>query len=238
MIQNTQRRIVNLWYIISIFCVLSVFLPSFLGIDGMEGGFAISFVAGFMVIVGIIIILVYRSRAKQLDNILSGEGRIALWQYTAAEWMRFAAADFEDEKKIKRNLFIMVTVISIVIGVILVIVTQDPLILFIIAGIIAIVAIPAFWAPRYRFKKLQHSEAEALIAENGVIVGKMFHLWVKLGARLDKVVIDMESDPKLIEFTYSIPTRNGRQEEIARVPVPYGKIDDAMQIVEHFNCWI
>jgi len=201
----------------------------------MEGGFAISFVAGFMVIVGIIIILVYRSRAKQLDNILSGEGRIALWQYSAEEWMRFAAADFEDEKKIKRNLFIMVTVISIVIGVILVIVTQDPLMIFIIAGIIAIVAIPAFWAPRYRFNKLQHSEAEALIAENGVIVGKMFHLWVKLGARLDKVVIDMESDPKLIEFTYSIPTRNGRQEEIARVPVPYGKIDDAMQIVEHFN---
>lgn len=235
MIQNTQRRIVNLWYIISLIFLLGVFLPSLLGIDGMEGGFAISFVAGFMVIVGIIVILVYRSRAKQLDNILSGEGRVALWHYTAEEWMRFAAADFEDEKKIKKKLFILVAVISIVIGVILVIVTQDPLMIFIIAGIIAIVAIPAFWAPRYRFKKLQHSDAEVLIAENGVIVGKMFHLWVRMGARLDKVVIDMETDPKLIEFTYSIPTRNGRQEEIARVPVPYGKIDDAMHIVEHFN---
>jgi hypothetical protein len=215
--------------------VLCIFLPSLLGIDGMEGGFAISFIAGFMVIVAIIVILVYRSRARQMDNILSGEGRIALWRYSPEEWMRFVAVDFEDEKRIKKHLFLLVAIISFVIGVILVIVTQDPIMIFIIAGIIAIVAIPAFWAPRYRFNKLQHSEADVLIAESGVIVGKMFHLWVRMGARLEKVVIDMEKDPKLIEFTYSVPTRNGRQEEIARVPVPYGKMDEAMHIVEHFN---
>jgi hypothetical protein len=63
----------------------------------------------------------------------------------------------------------------------------------------------------------------------------MFHLWVKMGARIDSVVIDMEADPKLIEFTYSMPTRNGRDEQVARVPVPKGKIDEAMRIVDYFN---
>lgn len=232
---NTQQRIVTLWLLLGAVFLACVFLPSFIGLDGMDGGYAMSFVSGFMVIVSLIIILVYRARAKQLDKILSGEGRIALWSYLPEEWMRFVATDFEDEKKIKRNLFILVTSISIVVGIILMIVIQDPLILLIISGIIAIVAIPAFWAPRYRFRKLQHSEARALIAEKGVIVGKMFHLWVQMGARLDGVVIDMESDPKLIEFTYSIPTRYGRQEEIARVPVPRGKMDEAMRIVGHFN---
>lgn len=232
---NTQQRIVNLWLILMAVFTFIVFLPSIIGLDGMDGGFAISFVSGFMVLTCIIVILVYRSRAKQLDKILSGEGRIAIRKYSPEEWMRFIAIDFEAEKKAKKMMFILVSVISVVVGVILMIVIKDILILFITLGIIPLVSIPAFLAPRMRYRKLQQSESTALIAENGVIVGKMFHLWVKMGARLDCVLIDMESDPKIIEFSYSMPTRNGRQEEVARIPIPKPKMDEAMRIVEHFN---
>lgn len=232
---NTQQHIVNLWLILMAVFTFIVFLPSIIGLDGMDGGFAMSFVSGFMVITCIIVILVYRSRAKQLDKILSGEGRIAVWKYTPEEWMRFIAVDFEAEKKAKKMLFILVSAISVIVGIILLIVIKDILILFITLGIIPLVALPAFLAPRRRYRKLQRSESKALIAENGVIVGKMFHLWAKMGARLDGVLIDMESDPKIIEFWYSIPTRNGRQEEIARIPIPKSKMDEAMRIVEHFN---
>jgi|ERR1035437_1528758 len=235
MITNTQSRIVNLWYIITLVFLFCVFLPSMLGIDGMNGGFGISFLAGFMVIVGLIVILVYRSRAKQLDKILSGEGRLALWRYTPEEWIRFITRDFEEEKKLKRMLFFLIAGISVVIGIILTLNYQDLIFVPIILGLIVVVAIPAIWAPRYRFRKLQHSEAEALIAENGVIVGKMFHLWIKLGASLDQVSIDMDSDPKILTFKYSMPTRTGRQEEEARVPIPKGQLEEAMRIVEHFN---
>jgi hypothetical protein len=232
---NTQQRIVNLWLILMAVFTFIVFLPSIIGLDGMDGGFAMSFVSGFMVIICIIVILVYRSRAKQLDKILSGEGRIAVWKYTPEEWMRFIAVDFAAEKKAKKMLFILVSAISVIVGIILMIVIKDILILFITLGIIPLVSIPAFLAPRMRYRKLQQSESKALIAENGVIVGKMFHLWVQMGARLDSILIDMESDPKIIEFSYSIPTRNGRQEEVARVPIPKVKMDEAMTIVEHFN---
>lgn len=232
---NTQQRIVNLWLILMAVFIFIIFLPSIIGIDGMDGGFAISFVSGFMVLTCIIVILVYRSRAKQLSKILSGEGRIAIWKYLPEEWLRFIAVDFEAEKKSKKMMFILISVISVIVGVILLFVVKDILILFITLGIIPLVAIPAFLAPRMRYRKLQQSESKALIAENGVIVGKMFHLWVKMGARLDNVLIDMESDPKIIEFSYSIPTRNGRQEEVARIPIPYAKLDEAMRIVEHFN---
>jgi membrane protein implicated in regulation of membrane protease activity len=232
---NTQQRIVNLWLILMAVFTFIIFLPSIIGLDGMDGGFAMSFISGFMVITSIIVILVYRSRAKQLDKILSGEGRIAVWKYLPEEWMRFILVDFEAERKAKKFLFILVSVICVVVGVILMIAIRDVLVLFISLGIIPIVAVPAFLAPRMRYRKLQQSESKALIAENGVIVGKMFHLWVKMGARLDSVLIDMESDPKIIEFSYSIPTRNGRQEEVARVPIPKTKMDEAMRIVEHFN---
>ncbi len=235
MITNTPRRIVNVWYILTQVFLIGIFVPSWIGMDGMDGGFGLSFLAGFMALLGIIIIFVYRSRAKQLDKILSGEGQIASWRYSPEEWKRFVVADFEAEKKLKRNLFLMVCVISVIIGIVLMLVVQNPIVIIIIAGLLVVVAIPAFWAPRYRFRKLEHSEAESLISERGVIVGKMFHLWTGLGARLDAVTLENSSDLSILVFQYSIPTRNGRQDEIARVPIPYGKLSEANWIVNHFN---
>ncbi len=238
MIVNTQRRIVNLWYILTLVFFISIFLPSQLGIDGMNGGFALSFFAGFMVIMGVVIIFIYRSRAKQLDEILSGKGTIAMWRYSPDDWYRFVAADFEADKKLKRNLFITIVAISLLVGIMLLLVYKDIIILYIILGIIVMVAIPALWAPRYRFRKLQNSEAEVLIAEKGVIIGKIFHLWVGIGASLDNVTFNPNTDPAIITFQYSMPTRTGRQTEEARVPVPRGRIDEAIKIVNYFSSGI
>jgi membrane protein YdbS with pleckstrin-like domain len=232
--KNSQRRIVNLWWILLVVFLFLVFLPSIIGLDGFDGGFAMSFIAGFMVIMSIVVILIYRSRAKQLDSILAGEGRIAVWKYSPEEWERFIAIDFEEEKKAKNFLFKLVSVICVIVGIILWIVIEDVLIMFISLGIIPVVAIPAFLAPRMRYKKLKNSEGKALISENGVIVGKMFHLWVKLGARLDQVLLVTDEQPPILEFHYSMPTRTGRQEEVARVPVPYGQMEEAEQIGNYF----
>jgi membrane protein YdbS with pleckstrin-like domain len=232
---NSQRRIVNLWLILMALFVFCMFVPSIIGLDGFDGGFAMSFTAGFMVIISLVVIFIYRSRAKQLDKILKGEGRIAVWRYSQEEWVRFIAADFEDEKKIKKSLFIVVSVIAIIVGTITMFVYENILLLVFSAAIIPIVAIPAFWVPRARFNKLKNSEPKALIAEKGVIVGKMFHLWVNLGASLDEVKINSEDNSDIIEFTYSMPTRTGRQVEVARVPVPKEKPEEAIKIIDYFN---
>lgn len=233
--KNSQRRIVNLWLVLMAIFIFLIFLPSIIGLDGMNGGFALSFVSGFMVIMSIIVILIYRSRAKQLDGIIAGEGRIAVWKYAPDEWERFINIDFEEERKAKKMLFFLVSGICVVIGIILLLVVKDVLILLISLAIIPVVAIPAFLAPRMRYNKLKNSEAKVLIAEKGVIVGRMFHLWVKLGARLDQVSLVTDEYPPILEFHYSMPTRNGRQEEVARVPVPSGKMDEAERIGEHLR---
>ena len=236
MLTNTQRRIVNVWYFITLIFLVGIFVPSWLEIDGMDRGFGISFFCGFMVMVGLIVIFIYSARSKQMDKILSGEGRIAYWQYPNDEWYRFIIADFEEERIMKRNLFFMVAGISVIVGVVLAFLVEQPIIIvIIIAGIILLVSIPAYLVPRYRFSKLKNSKAEALITENGLIVGKMLHLWIGMGARLDRVSMNMEAEPKMVEFTYSMPARHGRQTEVARVPVPQGKIDEAVALVGHFN---
>ena len=236
--KNSQRRISNLWWILLFVFAFCMVIPSITGLDGFDGGFAIIFVAGFMVIMSIIIALIYRSRAKQLDKILSGEGRIIVWKYAPDEWQRFVENDFKEEKQAKKFLFFLISGISVVVGVILWITVKDILIFFIALGIIPIVALPAFIVPRARYSKLMNSEPKALIAQKGTIVGRMFHLWVKMGARLDEVSIDTEDEPAMLVFQYSIPTRNGRQTETARIPVPRGKLNEAEQIKNYFITYI
>jgi len=232
--KNTQRRIVRLWIIFLFVFIFLIFLPSIIGLDGMDGGFALGFVSFFMVIMSIVVILIYRSRANQLDRILAGEGRLAVWKYEPYEWEKFTAIDFEEEKKAKKFLFFLISAICVIVGVILLVLVRDVLIFYISLAIIPVVAIPAFLAPRMRYNKLKKSEGKVLISEKGVIVGRMFHLWVKLGARLDEVVLATDEYPPILEFHYSMPTRNGRQEEVARVPVPSGKMDEAERIGEYF----
>ena len=233
--KNSQRRIVRLWIVLMFVFIFLIFLPSIIGLDGMDGGFALGFVSFFMVIMSLVVILIYRSRAKQLDRILAGEGRLAVWKYAPDEWERFINIDFEEEKKAKKFLFFLISGICVVVGIILLLVVKDILIFFISLAIIPVVAIPAFLAPRARYSKLKNSEAKVLISEKGVIVGRMFHLWVKLGARLDQVVLVTNEYPPILEFHYSMPTRNGRQEEVARVPVPAGKMDEAERVGEYLT---
>ncbi len=233
---NTQRRILNVWSIITLIFLLGIFVPSWLEIDAMTDGFGLSLLSGFFAFVGLIVVFIYRARANQMDKILSGEGRIAYWQYAPEEWFRFVAADFEEERVVKRNLFFLVTGISVIVGIVLAFLVEEPtIILMIIPGIILLISIPAYFVPRYRFKTLKNSKAEVLISKNGVIVGKMFHLWIGMGARLDRVSINAEADPKIIEFSYSMPARHGRQSETARVPVPQGKFDEAVAVVQQIN---
>lgn len=236
--KNSQRRISNLWWILLFVFAFCMVIPTITGLDGFDGGFALIFAAGFMVIMSIIIALIYRSRAKQLDKILNGEGRIVVWKYAPDEWQRFVENDYKEEKQAKKFLFFLISGISVVVGIILWIAIKDILVFFFALLIIPIVALPAFIVPRARFSKLMNSEPKALIAQKGTIVGRMFHLWVKMGARLDEVSIDAEEEPAMLVFQYSIPTRNGRQTETARIPVPHGKRNEAEQIKNYFITYI
>ena len=101
--KNTQRRIMKQWIFLLFVFIFLIFLPGIIGLDGFDGGFALIFVSFFMVIMSVIIIFIYRSRAKQLDSILSGEGKIAVWYYQPNEWYRFIEGDFAEDKKVKRT---------------------------------------------------------------------------------------------------------------------------------------
>jgi hypothetical protein len=104
-VKNSQWRIVRLWVFLLLTFIFLIFLPSLIGLDGMDGGYAIGFISFFMGLVSLVVIFIYTSRAKQVDCILAGEGRLAVWIYQPDEWMRFVERDFAEQKMLNRSIF-------------------------------------------------------------------------------------------------------------------------------------
>jgi len=230
-IPNMQRRIVRVWTTILFLMIAAAFSPSYLGIKGMGGGYAISVVSSFLAFAALLVIGIYVQRAKQFDAILHGDNQLASWQCSASLWQHFVEEDFKAEAAAKRSLYFYVSAIAAVVGLLMFVLTSEALFLLIIVTIIAVLAIPATLVPIMRSRKLRHSGPTVIIGRKGLIVGRMFHYWGHLGARLESVDIEIVNELRVISVQYSYPGRNGRQTETARVPVPDDKEELAGRIV-------
>lgn len=231
---NPERRIANNLWIITAAAVVGIFAPSVFGMDGFSGGFAISFIAFFIAISGIIAALVYMNRAKALDRLFKDENLLAHWSYTADEWRQYTETDYKADSKGKWSLFYVVAVISLAVGLIFLIFAGEGgvFVFFVMLGLIALIAFVAWFSARHAYNQNRKSVGEAFISREGVFLNRQFHTWKGLAANLDSVAIIEEKGQSLVAFTYSMPSRVGMEERTVRVPVPVGKEEEARKIAE------
>lgn len=234
-IPNTQKRIVRVWAVILVLMLAAAFSPSYLGINGMDGGYAITVVSSFIAFTALLVLGIFFQRAKQFDAILNGNDRLASWYCNTELWQRFVNEDFQAEATAKRSLFFYVSAIAAVVGLLMFLLTGEALFLLIIAGLIVVLAITATLVPVTRARRLRQSKPVVLIGRKGLIVGKIFHYWGHLGAVLDKTDVENIEGMTIISFQYSYPAFNGRQTEIARVPVPDGMEEVVDKIITQLD---
>jgi len=233
--KNQQWKVVRVWSFLSILFLVACFVPGFAGIDGMDGGFAIITVFGFLVICGVVVIAVYSHRARQLDKMINNDQNLARWEIEKSLWMQYVSLDFAEDKSISKGTFILIAIISLVIGIALSLLFQDILMLFICLGIIVMLIIPAFTFPWFRKRKKLRNPPLVIISENSVYVGGTYFNWDMLGARLNNVQMDTSGQPLMLRFNMSYPTRTGIENYEIRVPVPPARLEEAYRIQEHFG---
>jgi hypothetical protein len=225
------------WAIITALAVFVIFVPSIFGIEGMNGGFAISFVGGFLVIIGIIVIVIYGGRARLLNNILSGKDILVHWQYSPDEWMKYTEKEYKERRQLNKGLAIMISVISLLIGVIFFLVDHKngKWVLLAMLVLIAVIAFTAWFTAWYNYRQNKKYLGETFITENALYLNRQLHTWRGLGARLDSVNLTDGKPPHLLRFIYSVPTRTGMQECQVNVPVPTGHEEEAEKVLNHFK---
>jgi hypothetical protein len=222
----------NVWLGITALAVFGIFAPSIFGIDGFDGGFAISFVSFFMVIVGIVVVLMYRGRAKALDGILKGQDVLAHFRYNPADWQEYAEKDYRMEREAKWGLYRLVMIITAVVtfGFWLFHTDAGVLMLGIFFGLgLLLAGVIQFTTGYDRWQNRRH-QGEAVIARSGAFVGRKLHLWRGWGATLDGLNYDERQ--RLLEITYSMPSRTGRDSATVRVAVPPGQEAKARQVLQ------
>lgn len=215
--------------------VFAIFAPFIFGMDGMNGGFAISFLSLVAAITTLIVAIMYQGRASALGRIFKGENLLAHWKYDPVEWQAYAEKEYVTEKRDKRNLFYLVAVISLVVGVGFTIAHPDAgwVVLGMLGGLVVFIAILVLFSTRYNYWMNKKYLGEAYITPDGVYLNRQLHLWRGWGASLD--AFSYNEEDKFLAFQYSTPNRTGRADYTVRVPVPAGKEQEARQILASFQ---
>lgn len=111
--ENNQWRWV---YVCLVAVVLFFILMIFAGwtMDGMSGGYAVAFVSLFLMITSIAVSVLFLTRARAMDAILSGKNLLARWVYPDDEARKSAEREFVEYKEMNRYLLLVVGIFIVI----------------------------------------------------------------------------------------------------------------------------
>ena len=234
--RNPQRTVARVWLGVAVVAAFLTALPFLIGMDGMSGGFALSLVSFFFAISGVIVAIIFGSRAKALDGVVSGKDLLARWRVDPETRKSAIEREYSEEKKAKAGLFLVVLVITVVIGLVFVLVDREagPIVFLVLLCVLVLVGLVAWSTPRLRRRRSLRATGEILIAKDGAYVNGMFHTWRLLGARLEQALYT-EGTPPVLAITYSAPVRYGRQNYTFYAPVPAGEEETGRRVADQLN---
>jgi hypothetical protein len=237
-IKNTAKTAAIIWWILCVLFLAGIFTPWYFESAGVETGNWVFAVMVFCFVLGItsfFVGIMYTKRARLVSRMLRGENLLAHWTYSPEEWARYAQKEYNVNKREKRNLFLLVTAIAVVIGIIFTALNPDDWLLFlcIVLGVIIIAGGSAFIAVETIYQQNRKHLGEAYFTPYAVFLNRELHTWKGFGAALDDVTYNKTGHAMpVIEIEYSTPNRYNRQSFTVRVPVPPDREEEALKVLE------
>lgn len=233
---NPPRTTANVWWAITILSLLSISIPWIFDIKMNSGGVIIVIGCAFLALIGLIIASLYMIRAKKLNRIFQGDKLMAHWTYSSDEWQQYAEVEYQRQKDSNRKLFMMVSIVAIVcvLGFWIFNNSSGAIAFFAVLGVIALIGFISWFVTYYNYKQNKNIHGQVYLTSDAVYINRQLHDLKGFGSKLEKTELKEDLQP-YIEFTYSVPTRHGRQNQEVRVPIPQGKYDEALKLVEKYN---
>ena len=233
---NPERRTLIVCFIIFVAAVVAAVLPFVTGMDMMQAGYALTCLAGCMAMSALVAAVIFWTRASAWDRLAQGQDVLAHWIYDGQEWQAYSQVEFAEDSVDKRNLWLVVAGIALLVGVIFFLGDRKGggVVLLVMLGLIGVTGALAFGMPRLALARNRRAQGEAVISSNAVWLSGALHTWKGWGAKLESVRLRQET-PAILEIVYSTPSRAGRQNTTVRVPVQRGQERAAQQIVEYFQ---
>lgn len=237
-IVNRNSKTARSAWITALVFLLACFLPAFGGWDMMKGGYAMILLSGFACLAAVITALIYGSRSRQAEALLSGTGGfMAEWSIPPELWGEILQRQFEEEKSAKRILLGIVWFFCLTIGAGFILYDPKPgLWVAAVLGLLMVVTgLAASLTPGARLRRLRRTEARVRLGRECVMLGDELHSWSLVGSWLQGADLEMEGDRHWLRVRYAFLTRAGVQEEQVLLPVPSAEIPQAERAVAAWN---
>jgi len=211
-----------------------ILLPGMTGMDGMDGGFALQFGGGFIIIIALITIFVLMKNARLYQKLANFQNVIARWAVPVALQREYAEYDKSEDKAKYKAMFWFISIISIFVGLILILMGLEiGIIALIILGIIAFIWIVSRIAILAANSRGSTIKGDIIIAKEGGIINGNLHNWSQLEAYVVNCKIKKVSKTlHTFEVTYSTLQRTGEVHYTARFPFPAEMIEEIKRVEE------
>jgi hypothetical protein len=221
---NTRRRLVIGAFVVAALAFGLLFLPPAIGLDGMDGGFALQFFALLVMLTALATGAAFWNSAVRMGRLLSGHDLVARWRYSGLEWQAFVAGEGPRMAEENRALFRLVLAISVIVGLGFVVVAQDEASVIVFGGLMAFMVVLkgiSVWVPRARARSLARDPGLVLIGRSGLCRAGESHDWAIPGSALEAAWVE-EGEGPLLGIRYRFVTRYGFDTATVRVPIPGG----------------
>ena len=224
---------------IALVAIVLIFLPGWIGMDGMDGGYALSFIAIWLAISAILIAWYFWGRAAQIDRMLNGQELLTHWTYTPAEWQAYAATEQEAQIQENRGLWLFMAGMCILMGIIFWLIDREAglFVLLFMLALTGLLAVVAFGLPRLRRLRQAGKTGEAWLSPTAIFFDSVFYplksrlMWLK-GVDWKEA---SGNTPASLHFRIAYYMRTGVQTRILRIPVPDGYRDGALDLLEQYQ---
>jgi MFS family permease len=234
---NPLMKTMMLGLIVSAVGIMMIFGPDIVGIDGFEGGFAISFIGLFVAILGLIAAGFYFQQANILGGILRGEGLLVHWMFEDEMWKDYTRKEYAEEISEKKGLFVIVSVFALFFGFLFWFLDNEAgfFVFLVMLGLIGLVGFAWRFSAWYYREQNERGVKEVYIAQSGVYMNQRLYTWRLFSAKLLGVEINNSNGLSVMKFSYTAFTIPGPQTYTIRVPIPTGQEEVARTILQQFN---
>lgn len=231
------------WVYISVIgAVFFIFLIGYANeyMSCMDGGCAVMFVSFFLAVTLVAVGLLFLSRARTMDAILEGRDLLAHWTYSQEDSAMSAGREFTEYKEANKAMFIVVGGFFLIAIVLLLIFGGEAgaLTSLVLTGVVGIIALVAWGAPRLVYSRALRASPGAFIAGNGIIYREAVYPFRSFLNRLDGVSFRdaTRDEPALLIFSFIqiVGLYILRPYEV-RIPVPAGEEGRAQEIAQQLG---
>ncbi len=221
-IQNSESRIVKrFWYATALFFILMI-LP-FQEWSPVAGAWALAFISFFLFLVSISLALLFRSREKKLEKLITGESLLAHWYLTPEQKKLYVNYLFKQEVGKNRIILFSISFIAIIVfSVFILVIDEGKWAMFLVlVGLILFLSLFAFGMPYYYRYKNNKADANILIGAKYAYINGFFHNWDFPLSGLSKIRI-IEEPFYGINLTYYYTDRTFKHREELIIPADKG----------------